>query len=853
MNQPDVAVTLTAGVAPPFSLKKDDKRLLKLIDGIRKQPDGGYAALTLELNVPVDFRQDGASNPVPAAITITIERLNKSFIATGSDGRSAADIDPRYAVVTTNIPPDLSPYDPSKGKTPENPGNIEAWTGFAGAFEQAYPGLRFLKQLDSSGTTAAGSGNAQAYCAPSALLAPQPGTNAQPITYAPIPLSTKLMSGTAHLPVGDLDLGTPPPPDGPTQKVADIDIDSVAARSLAAIEQALSPAGSVNLWRVDAGSFNAIADAKQSIAKSLSKRLKVVIKDQRTNPDPFLETAQNAFRNRVRTDLSSAYGVGAVVVMPSDAYGNDATNPPYLLGTPNIDKATGIKILPAKVGRAPAASSLTFLIEWDPRTVGSTGQSNTVPSAPGNLSFAPNFVEIPDQPNPTGDEYIPSTWYQPLTTVDPASYGAVNIPLPLRQAPIRPTLLRQSYVDVGDFATNRNDPRPQSTSVADRARGTRLWHYAADITHDMDVGRDQLLIQVDYKVVDTARLADAPQRTLFDSLISFDAIWPKLGVRISSLAAATQTDDVSGYKTDVRQFAWLCADLAQTLADHPGAIAEFAAAPPAATDTGTVIKDADGSLEATLTTASPIAHELIAFVPGQDKWAVFTPPKPATSPGGTVKATPIGTPSTTSPQTMRIILSHLDILTQQTGTSSFQIVRNATLIDAKGKRQIDDDFIYQTAIASFASAYVPNVIDSDRLDLDDPPAAQKKELAEYLFAFINPLLANAASNVIISIAASLAVPIGSVADTNNPFGPEWSIYPLESIPPVQLSDQGSSITDFVTAIVKNLSDHKPLIQPSPPRSEVRFTITVFGGTPLKPVPLLTLTNVFVTIDAFNLH
>jgi hypothetical protein len=844
LKQPDVTATLTAGSATPLDVKA---QLVGLIGGIQPDGSGNFPARApIAIVVPAKFASDGIATLTRAQVTLSIAR-NRALVTAIAPGVSAADIDARFAAVRMDVAPDLAPYKPA-GK---DPGNAIAWAAFAKAFETVYPTLRFLKSLDTSTSALAAAPTTTTgpvYCAPRALLAPAPKAGASAITFAPTPLSRSLMSGTVQLPCGDLAPGTAIPGTCPSVQVSDVDLDGLAARYLAAIEQVLSPAGSLNLRRADATAFEAIAAAKESLARNLAQRVNVVVTgDDGTG---LLGPARAAFRNRVRADLSAAYRIGAVVALACEPYGTDSQSVARLLGTPSIATASGIKILPAKLDRATAEHNpvLTFVIEWDPLAVGPDPTGTAVPAAAGQLGFAANFVELPGPgSNPLGDEYIPSDWFQPLTGVSAVSFGAVNIPLPLRQYPTRPKLVLQSNVDPGEFAKKRHDPQPNVATVADRARLARTWHYAMDLTHDLAPGRDQLDLVAEYGTVDRPELAAVVPRTAFDALVTFDKLWPTLGPRLAQLVALGLNDGaVSGYAADARQLAWLCRDLADALDRALPTVAAPATTPPKS-DTGTIAQQSGGILVARLTTPSPIAHELIAFAPGSDPWAIFDPPQPSSTPGLSVSSKPTSGTGQPGIRPMRAILSHLDVLTQQTAVSTFKLTRNASL----GGRAIREDFVYHTEPTAFPNRFVPNLRDDDPLYLINETGPIGSTLDDYLKRFLAALLAGATSELAVSIAGSLATPLTQGAGDAR-FGPQWAIYPLPAVPAMPAADLGAVIAQTLSGeIAAAMKARNPAIRPGMPKPEIRFEIVVFGETSVAQVPLLTLSDVFIGVDDFK--
>jgi hypothetical protein len=198
---------------------------------------------------------------------------------------------------------------------------------------------------------------------------------------------------------------------------------------------------------------------------------------------------------------------------------------------------------------------------------------------------------------------------------------------------------------------------------------------------------------------------------------------------------------------------------------------------------------------------------------------------------------------------MRAILSHLDVLIQQTAVSTFKLTRNASL----GGRAIAVDFVYHTEPTAFPSRFVPNLRDDDPLDLSDGTSPSGSTLMDYLKRFLAALLAGATSELALSIAGSLATPLTPRAAVGGArVGPQWAIYPLPAVPATPVRDLGATIAQTLSGeIAAALKIRKPALRPGMPKPEIRFEIVVFGETSVAQIPLLTLSDVFIQVDGFT--
>lgn len=284
--------------------------------------------------------------------------------------------------------------------------------------------------------------------------------------FAPMPLAKTLLSGVAAVPT----------PNGPLTEfeVRDVDLNTVAARASAALETLLTGPTGEALCRINkpAGLYPRLTSAKKKLAGNLAGRLRtLVVGGAKVVPQATLIK----FRDECRVDTKAAFSPNAAVtvglpgVVPAD-------NKVFLWGSLNVspdgkvDPSLAFTSVRIALTSGGIGGNFDFVAKW-------TAQSaSPLAKITGLMTFQPRYVEVQSDEDVAG--YKPSDWYQVLwtteipdskrITIEPNTGSEWQIPLPLRQVPPTPFILRQVCEPAAV---------PTSVPLGDYIAAAKTWDY----------------------------------------------------------------------------------------------------------------------------------------------------------------------------------------------------------------------------------------------------------------------------------------------------------------------------------------------------------------------------------------
>jgi hypothetical protein len=626
-----------------------------------------------------------------------------------------------------------------------------------------------------------------------------------PSYYTLAPLSKKLWNRTATVPTYD------PNTLAPTyhqETFAGIDLDGWAQTFLAAVDDVLSPATAAAIAAVDSESYHALMEAKAHLAQALGKGVVPVFPSE---PAGDRAQAQDQFEQSVLSSLGTAYAVSSIVQVPAEvavagkAEIGSAT--PRFFGsitTPKPIDATTLEyaITSSKLPIKPAAPSdpgfLTFLV--------TVTQPDRVTNLQINPAYQARFIEhLLD----AGDEtygYAPSEWLRIVLDLpnDPLTMplGPVDAPVPIRAFPTSPVLQRQSAAQTGSN---------HASAVADPLLE---WNYSTTLTLAEHEAQDELWIRTTYN---RPLRAPAPKgfrlaapigsiEAVFDALASFITAWPVLRPYLSALPqSGTGSMDLN--PTPAQIVAALLAQVRKVskrwgayrgITDRLGQRL-FASAPPIAPPPVSdpyVLNFANAFNDKKVLTvfaqakSSPDGCDEQGIVWPLINGGTHGPVKPA----GAAAPDDSGCWFTTDYDNvpplagmLDIVWPQLDVVTRQTGSSAWWIVRNANISDKPGV-ETNPDLIYQTAEVSFASPVVPTIVVPGRTFPSGTNLAATLEDALALFAVAGSA---AAKERLLKLAIVYRRQMGAPAGAGDGL---WSEIPVLLAAGVQLSNDEPSAT-----------------------------------------------------------
>jgi hypothetical protein len=320
-------------------------------------------------------------------------------------------------------------------------------------------------------------------------------TDQQPVYFAPVPLSTELVS--ANVQVTPYDAGTGNPGAAASQTFSGMDMDGMGSSFLQAFDSLLNPelANAIAQLDVQQGTsqYKSLMTAKEQLASAISNSISWVFQDQMPNNGGNgsngmgdLTSAQTRFRENLLLALGSDFTTSVIVQLPATVTVNNqfepdpSSQPPDFFGNPSpvlngvsqsaLNQYTiSTSTLPIQNG----AGYLNFLV----------GAIDPTIKADLEYNFAYNigFIDHQFQTSEEQFGYTPSSWLRFIVPdVDPSgaapvlgvSMGQLDIPIPLRAYPSPPRLVEQNATQAGnnppttigqaiDFDYNLTIARPQ--------------------------------------------------------------------------------------------------------------------------------------------------------------------------------------------------------------------------------------------------------------------------------------------------------------------------------------------------------------------------------------------------------
>jgi hypothetical protein len=512
--------------------------------------------------------------------------------------------------------------------------------------------------------------------------------------FAPTPLAKTLLSGVAAVPA----------PNGPLTEfeVRDVDLNTVAARASAALETLLVGQTGEALCRIakPAGLYPRLTSAKKKLADNLAGRLRTLVDGGAKVPQATLIK----FRDECRVDTKAAFFPNAAVtvglpgVVPAD-------NKVFLWGNLNvspdgkIDPSLAFTSVRIALTSGGLGGSFDFVAKW-------TAQSaSPLAKITGLMTFQPRYVEVQSDEDVAG--YKPSDWYQVLwtteipdgkrITIEPNTGSEWQIPLPLRQVPPTPFILRQMC-----------DPPPISTSVplGDYVVAARRWDYRLAFLSPKEE-HDTAIATVRFE--DASALTVMSTGGLFTALAAF-VKYEVLVAELTGQLCAGAVPDAGTLEMTVAIF--------ESIATHIGEMSARVSS------TGLGSQSRVVSLNTVQPTKSGKLGEIhwaVDAVPNRPVRASLlsidaaeqteTPIAADSESAGVARYKPL--PSVTSAfaglanvYPRRLSFEGLDVMVESRASASLMARRNADLID---KAKISEDFIFETASVRTPDSLVPHL------------------------------------------------------------------------------------------------------------------------------------------------
>jgi hypothetical protein len=721
-----VTTALAAGAVALKSAAGDDTQaaLAKFVGAIiayLSAGGGGAAPAALDLtgSVPVGYVSQIDEDLFPVWVSVTISR-------DAPQENVPYNYPPGFLSVTTQIPPLLN----AAGNT--DPAALRQWAvGFEKAFVNfdasntllkvlvGQPPSKVLATASKLGLSAAGSvisapgdlwalkwGAESGVAVAFGNTATQPTPAQQPVYFAPLPLSTELI--TAAVPVNSYDPTTGKPTGSTPLTLSGVDMDLLARSFLQSVDALLTPSLATAIARLDAGQYQKLMTAKEELAYAISSNISWVFKDQ-LPPQPGqpgagdITSAQVRFRENLLASLGSDFATSVIVQMPAAVSvknqfeSGQSAKAPELFGNPSPSASTSkttlnqYTISTATLPVTAGTGHLNFLVG----AVNPTTQSDLCLEFAYGLSFLDHQFQ-------TSEEqfgYTPSSWLRfVVPDADPTGtapvldvpMGQLDIPVPLRAYPSPPRLVTQAAVA----------SVPGATAIADAL----LADYQLQVARPQ-VAQDDLHLSVEFNGADFSLKGAADSGgQLFAALADFE------GFQTQYLQTATDAITHSGaaaaqWLTNIIQLVQAVADAWQADAAAPNALGGAPGAPqiPAPYTWDFMLQVPDESSPNVLLLAWAGAG-----APPAGAWPTIE--GAAGQPTQEPNVMQYTLPSGADVDAPTLVWPRLSVITVQSVSATAWIVRNETLAGCGGqtqKRQTNQDFVYSTATVTFASAVIP--------------------------------------------------------------------------------------------------------------------------------------------------
>ena len=541
----------------------------------------------------------------------------------------------------------------------------------------------------------------------------------QPVYFAPLPLSTELVSGNINIDSFDANGNLLPP--APPQTFSGIDLDGMASSFLQAIDDLLTPDLATAIAQVDGTKYNQLMTYKEQLAYAISSSISWVFQAQMpndTNPDGMGDktSAQKRFRENLLASLGSDFATSVIVQVPASVTvknqfeSNDASSrPPDFFGNPsptlNAVSTTTLNQYTISTAALPVTNGdgyLNFLVE----AIDPTIKSDLLLDFAYDINFLDHQFETSEEQY----GYVPSTWLRFIvpdqdptgstTPVLDVSMGQLDIPIPLRAYPLPPRLVRQGI-------TADNAP----STIGD----------ALQFSYDLTIARpqvaqDDLHLSIEFNGAQQSLMsaADAPD-PLFAALANFQAFQAQY-LATATDAIVKKSSTAEQWLTDITNLVKAVADAWQSESASLSAADDADDAPPVPApftwDFMLQVPDQINNPNVILLTWTgtddPPSNGvwcLIEGVAGED-----------TTPIAPYKYTKKYTlPETANQYEPTMSWQNLAIITNQSISAEAWIERNETL--AGGGGVTNPAFVYTTSSVTFPSPVIPLVEVSNTITL----------------------------------------------------------------------------------------------------------------------------------------
>jgi hypothetical protein len=731
-------------------------------------------------------------------------------------------------------------------------------------------------------------------------------TSGLPLYSSPKPLLNALESGIVPMP------NTPPilAPLGQNQTFVDVDLDALNRNFFAAVDRALGPGLSSEIFQANRPAYNNIALGREQLAVGYgANEVDWLFNSQApfTGSPDQLKAARENFEQQMRAELMTAYSVDTIVQFPvqwNAALPAGAAGQISLYGQVQPVGVPAFKrVATNKLAVEPGSTPNFSTAQIDVPDSGSTGlltftygtsEIADVSEISVNLQLNVSHIQVYTEPasqTPPG-EARPSLWLQLITANDSTIEGALPntlipigpagtptiIPLVFRQYPTPPTIIMQSGLEGGDSTGKKQCNFDNLLTQA------AAWHYTLQYQAQI-TAHDRLLAYISYNTETasgnsllTADAVGPQQYTLFQSLCRFTAAYAILQP-ILDLPADPNFSAAAG------ALAQLVQDVANNSDWNPQPFTNMlGASKQPVTDQYTItdlaVENTDSriitltwpSVESSLPGAS---IGVVAIAPDGTPYAGQTPGQVPNGITDTYTATP---PISADWVAHQMEVDCLNVLTAENARPGVQIERNLIILEDAHDNPWTaiQEFVYMTPFVEAAQPVTPFIdndtpIDVAKLPIQTPIAgcpSSPASLCQRIGTILNDLLSNPAqlaarntaasepsSIYMLKIGCGFQYPINAAANMPDNDSPILPLIPVVlarsfAIDVSQAGQIGSFASAYAGAIQAWASVNGILFGSSskPTGGQLIFDVTLFAQLSGNNRPLLRLRNLQLALS-----
>ncbi|MCW3105218.1 MAG: hypothetical protein JWO09_3658 [Bacteroidetes bacterium] len=426
-------------------------------------------ALTNELAAGTDVLLP--KTPVPLVQSFRVDIKNKSLIfpleVWLTISRQAALVDeafldqPEVTISSSLIPPHLSITANNEFKKNTPASESRSLLNYAESFEKTFSEVKIATLGDKAAS------RNQLYAV--RINKGEKGTENKGISffiknepdfYAPIPLATYPLSATFRVPQYVSGKGftgpcfnTPKGCMGATgagtlnMTFQGMQLDPVAQDLFESVDQLLQPDLTRGLLQLD-GTLNTsyrqqLLDAKKKIAQAYGSHLVKHVLSETSHDTPA--DVSEALQQQMLQRLSNLYSIGTIIQLPVTV-SKHITDPALIFGNPvNINEKAEDQVTfsSAQISLQQSNStSMTFVLN--------ARQPEKNKNISLNLAYKPLAMEFNIHPIPGINDYKASQWLFFVKPLPQITIGEIEVPVPLRDFPVPPTVLEQEAKGVDD-------------------------------------------------------------------------------------------------------------------------------------------------------------------------------------------------------------------------------------------------------------------------------------------------------------------------------------------------------------------------------------------------------------------